>query len=96
MVRMTALSYAIDWCPDNDDEALTALAKEIYTLNELFTSDEMKFVLPILKHLATTEEVVVRDAVGAAGAGMRIRLWTASTRLWRTCLPTLCVTKWFP
>ena len=58
------LSVAKDWCPDNDDEALTALAKEIYTLNELFTPDEMKYVLPILKHLATTEEVVVRDAVG--------------------------------
>ena len=56
------LPFLNDWCPDNDDEALTALAKEIYTLNELFTSDEMKFVLPILKHLATTEEVVVRDA----------------------------------
>ena len=58
------VNESIDWCPDNDDEALTALAKEIYTLNELFTPDEMKYVLPILKHLATTEEVVVRDAVG--------------------------------
>ncbi|KAK8804943.1 hypothetical protein WA171_006908 [Blastocystis sp. BT1] len=56
------IPFLNDWCPDNDDEALTALAKEIYTLNELFTPDEMKYVLPILKHLATTEEVVVRDA----------------------------------
>lgn len=93
---MTALSYAIDWCPDNDDEALTALAKEIYTLNELFTPDEMKYVFPILKHLATTEEVVVRDAVGTVVTSMKIRLWTVSTRLWITCLPTSFVTKWFP
>ncbi len=64
MVLLFVLNESIDWCPDNDDEALTALAKEIYTLNELFTPDEMKYVLPILKHLATTEEVVVRDAVG--------------------------------
>ena len=55
----------LDWCPDNDDEALTELAKEIYNLREVFTPDEMKYVLPILKHLATTEEVVVRDAVVA-------------------------------
>ena len=93
---MTALSYAIDWCPDNDDEALTALAKEIYTLNELFTPDEMKYVFPILKHLATTEEVVVRDAVGTEEDVMMIRLWTASTRSWRICLLTSFVTKWFP
>lgn len=53
----------LDWCPDNDDEALTELAKEIYNLRELFTPDEMKNVLPILKHLATAEEVVVREAV---------------------------------
>ena len=66
MVKLFVVSEMIDWCPDNDDEALTALAKEIYTLNELFTADEMKYVLPILKHLATTEEVVVRDAVGVS------------------------------
>ena len=32
-------------------------------MRELFTPDEMKNVLPILKHLATAEEVVVREAV---------------------------------
>ena len=56
------LPFLHDWCPDNDDEALTELAKEIYNLRELFTPDEMKNVLPILKHLATAEEVVVREA----------------------------------
>ena len=92
---MTALSHGVDWCPDNDDEALTALAKEIYTLNELFTPDEMKYVLPILKHLATTEEVVVRDAVRTRVRLMRIRLWTVSTESWRICLRMWSVTKWF-
>lgn len=36
---------------------------EIYKLNTVFEASEMKCVLPILKHLAKTEEVVVRDAV---------------------------------
>ena len=54
---------SLDWCPDNDDEALTELAKEVYNLKEVFSADDMKYVLPILKHLATTEEVVVREAV---------------------------------
>ena len=53
----------IDWCPENDDEALTELAKEVYHLKEVFSADDMKYVLPILKHLATTEEVVVREVV---------------------------------
>ena len=63
MVLPLARLSNLDWCPDNDDEALTELAKEIYNLRELFTPDEMKNVLPILKHLATAEEVVVREAV---------------------------------
>lgn len=63
MVLPLAPLSNLDWCPDNDDEALTELAKEIYNLRELFTPDEMKNVLPILKHLATAEEVVVREAV---------------------------------
>ena len=57
--------WFLEWCPDNDDEALTKLAGEIYKLNSVFDASEMKYVLPILKHLATTEEVVVRDAVFA-------------------------------
>ena len=66
MVRLWKTDHVVDWCPDNDDEALSNLAKEIYNLKELFTPDEMKYVIPTLKHLATTEEVVVRDAVSRA------------------------------
>lgn len=69
----------VDWCPDNDDEALTKLATELYKLNSVFEPDEMKYVLPILKHLATTEEVVVRDAV-CSYYYYDNRLWTVLTK----------------
>ena len=67
----------IDWCPENDDEALTELAKEVYNLKEVFSADDMKYVLPILKHLATTEEVVVREAVSIVASASLPRLLIA-------------------